>query len=83
MITKKVFTGTKSDAKDKILQIYKNQGYCITNFIYFAMLQKHILEKPNKEYIEAMEKADLILPDGIALKLFLKKNNINISENLN
>ena len=83
MITKKVFTGTKSEAKDKILQIYKNQGYCITNFIYFAMLQKHILEKPNKEYIEAMEKADLILPDGIALKLFLKKNNVNISENLN
>jgi UDP-N-acetyl-D-mannosaminuronic acid transferase (WecB/TagA/CpsF family) len=47
------------------------------------MLNRHILEKPNKEYIEAMKQADFILPDGIALKLFLKKHNIKISENLN
>jgi len=78
-ILKKIFTQTKDEAIKKIL----DKKAKIINFLYFASLQEHIIENKNNEYINALLDSDLILPDWIALKLFLAKNNIKISENLN
>ena len=79
-ILKKIFTWTKDQAVKEILS---NKRHQTINFLYFALLQEHIVEKRNKEYIEALVNSDFILPDWIALKLFLKKYHIKISENLN
>ena len=82
-ILNKIFAWTKQQAFENIISTYQNKWHCIVNFTYFAMFNRHILEKTNEEYIEAMKQANFILPDGIALKLFLQKHNIKISENLN
>ena len=80
----KIFTWNKQQAAEKIIDTYKKKWYCITNFLYFASLNKHILENPNDDYKSALKNSDIILPDGIALKIYLKrKKNITIKENLN
>ena len=83
-ITSKIFTWTKQQAIEKILEIYNKKGYCLVNFLYFASANKHLLENTNMQYLSALQNSDLILPDGIALKLYLQyKHKIIIQENLN
>ncbi len=80
----KIFTWTKKNAVNKILDTYKKRWYLVINFIYFASLNKYILEWNNLEYQKALNNSDIILPDWIALKIYLKyKKNIKIKENLN
>ena len=74
----------KKDCAKKILETYKNIRFGIVNFAYFAVLVKGwILDGKCNEFWKDFLKADLILPDGIALRLRAKKKfNVNL-HNLN
>jgi len=80
----KIFLWTKEEISKQILDFYKKNNYCIVNFIYFANLHKFIIKNTDKKYLQALEKWSFLLPDGIALKIYLdKKNHKKIKENLN
>ncbi len=78
-LAKKIFTWTKEEAFNEI----SKKNYWVINFIYFASLKNLVLDKQNKDYYKALIDWDFLLPDWIALKLFLKKLWKNIKENLN
>ena len=80
----KVFLWTKQEISEQILNFYKKNNFCVVNFIYFANLHKFILDKKDKRYFQAIKNWDFLLPDGIALKIYLKKKyDKKIKENLN
>ncbi len=80
----KIFLWTKQEVSKQILDFYKQNNYCIVNFIYFANLHKFILKQKEKTYLQALKNCNFLLPDGIALKIYLKKKfNKTLQENLN
>jgi UDP-N-acetyl-D-mannosaminuronic acid transferase (WecB/TagA/CpsF family) len=80
----KIFLWTKEEVSIQILNFYKQNSYCIVNFIYFANLHKFILDKKDEKYFQALENWSFLLPDGIALKIYLKsKYKKLLRENLN
>lgn len=80
----KIYLDTKDKLFTDIIDKYKKQWFCIINFIYFASYSKYILEEKDNLYKKALENCDFLLPDGIALKLFLeKKYKKKVKENLN
>ncbi len=80
----KLCTWNKENCTKKILKLYENRGFWIVNFAYFAVLVKGwILEGKCNSFWSDFLKADMILPDWIALKLRAKKKkNVNL-ENMN
>ena len=83
-LTDKIFTWTKEDISKKILNFYKKNNYCIVDFIYFANLSKFILDQEHSNYKNALKNCNFLLPDGIALKIYLKRKfNKSLKENLN
>lgn len=72
----KIYKNNKSHAWKDILSLYKQQGYVVVNYLYFANLVANgILWKGtlNKEYLKALDEGDFLLPDGVALQMYYKK----------
>jgi len=86
-IVNKIYLWKKEELVKKIEEKYKKQSFCIVDFIYYASLSKYIIYDKNNEneaYKKALLNSDFLLPDGIALKLYLKyKYKKNMQENLN
>ncbi len=87
-----IYTHDKDKAKNEILQHYKQHWRGIINFIYFANIKKFLLATPTKtkenntqsvNYANALTEGNFLLPDGIALKLYLKKKIHHTIYNLN
>ncbi len=74
-LSEKIYKYDQNKAIEDILNIYKIKKFTVINFLYFFNLLK-ILEKKHwyKEYYESLISSDFVLPDGIALNLFFKKN---------
>lgn len=75
-ILQKISTKSKSEIiHDMVAQREKKQ-YCIVDFLYFANIVRTKLLKNwrknsfQKQYQKALEEADFLLPDGIALQIF-------------
>ena len=73
-IHKKLFPHSAEVAIDLILKTYREQGFAITHFLYFANAHfGHLYRgKQNSEqeaYFRALLASDVLLPDGIALSL--------------
>lgn len=71
----KVYTKSDEDVIKDILACYDKQLYAIVNFLYFAnAMQFHLFEEAVDEkdvaYKDSLERADFLLPDGIALQLW-------------
>lgn len=80
---KKIFSKDKQNLLDQIIKDYKKNGFLIINFIYFAVFKKNVLDDPNLDYIKALNDCNFLLPDWIALKIYLKKKLWKKVENLN
>lgn len=84
-IVTKIYSNSKNQIVQDILSTYKQKTYLIVNFIYFANLKKFIIDEKtfNKQYFKTLQTCDFLLPDGIALRTFLKsKHNLSV-ENFN
>lgn len=58
----------------RLFSHYKKEKYGIVHYLYFAnIIANNILKNENSEYFHALQNADFLLPDGIALQLFCKK----------
>ena len=73
----KLFTWTREDACEKILQKYSTQGRATVNFLYFSIVTAQKVFEENskktanqKEYKKAIMNADFLLPDWIALQVY-------------
>ncbi len=76
-ILQKLYIWTSENAVNEILKTYKEQWFCIVSFLYFAnLMRRRLLENPTKhkqqQYLIALQDADYILPDGIALQRFYR-----------
>jgi UDP-N-acetyl-D-mannosaminuronic acid transferase (WecB/TagA/CpsF family) len=84
----KLFTGTREAAFDAIFSLYEKKGSALVHFLYFANIVLNGLEKKElsssaQEYANALLNADILLPDGIALRLLAKKRIGRALSNLN
>lgn len=82
-ILNKLYTGTKEDLVEDILETYDEQKFAIVDFLYFANIvaQRVFEESKDKtekqwEYKKILLKGDYLLPDGIALQVFYRLANI-------
>jgi exopolysaccharide biosynthesis WecB/TagA/CpsF family protein len=85
-IFEKLFLSDETNAISEILKSYKEKWYLVVNYLYFANLISNwiIWNKPlNKEFLEALDTWDFLLPDWIALKLYVKKYFNKDLHNLN
>ena len=83
-IIKKVFTWDETEAFQQIIDIYDKKWYAIVNYVYFANLARYwILDWKKCEYKDSLCKSDLLLPDGIALQMYLKSKFKMAVNNLN
>ena len=79
----KIFLWTKKEIIKNILDKYKQQWFCVINFIYYASLSKYV-KSAKDNYYKALLNWEFLLPDGIALKLYLKRKfKKKLKENLN
>ena len=68
------------DAINKILSLWKEKGYVVVNYIYWA---SYPLIGKDERYTSALRLSDFILPDGIGMLLYVKRifkiklNNLN------
>jgi len=74
----KLYLGTREEARDDLLKLYKNQWFVVLSFLYFANVMKSRLleeqtEQWQKNYKYALESSDLLFADGIALQLFYRR----------
>ena len=82
-LIQKIYTKDKKHLVKDILDVYNKKAYLVVNFIYFASFYKYILKLKDISYITSLEKSNFLLPDGIALRMYLdKKYNIK-ADNLN
>lgn len=84
-IIKKIVLSDKKKTAEKIVKRYKEQLFGIINFIYFANLKANNLLKEEKEnkYEKALLESDYILPDWIAMKIYMQKKRWLDIHNLN
>lgn len=88
-ILEKLSLRDKENITKDILAHYRENGYTLVHFLYFAtiILNKLDQEKDVSErksaFIEALEQWDFLLPDGIALGLLYKKHFGKELPNLN
>lgn len=88
-----IFLGNSTQAVEEIFSLAKKQGSCIVSFLYFANCMKaRLFEKPSDDrqvrYKKALQWADILFADGIALQLFYRWSSIGrlhkkTPENLN
>ena len=75
---------SKDNCGSKVLELYHTKGFLTVNFAYFAVLVKwNIIDGACNEFWKYFLSADLILPDGIALRLRAKKKKWMSLENMN
>lgn len=72
-----LYTWTREQVVQDIVQTMKTKGSCVVNFLYFANGAKQRLfewtpEEGQKKYADALLESDFLLADGIALQLFCK-----------
>ncbi len=72
-----LYSGNSEAIIHDIERIYKQNNFCVVSFLYFANAMKyHLLEAPvtslDSEYKNALEDADFLLPDGIALQTWYR-----------
>lgn len=78
-ILQKIYTADAKNSTKDILKIYENKGNCIVHFLYFANIilnnlhKKTIHTSEKQDFSQALVSGDMLLPDGIALKLLYKK----------
>lgn len=77
-LMERLYVWTKEEAVKDILAKYRWSWYCIVSFVYFSdIMRNRLLEKKEteiqKKYEQALQWADFILPDGIALQLFYRR----------
>lgn len=91
-ILQDVFLWSTSQAQYAILDHYKHHGSTVVCFLYFANCMKaRLLEKQReqwqRDYKNALKRADFLLADGIALQLFYRFSSlgkaVTMPENLN
>ena len=82
-IKQKLFSGTKQQAFEDILNAYEKNWYGIINYVYFFSLYQRLIKNFDKTYLNALENWDFLLPDGIALRLVMKKQTWVEYHNLN
>lgn len=75
MVLRRLFVWDSRDACQHIEEHYQRHGHCLVVFLYFAQVMKwRLLESQHtdmqRDYLAAVEAADVLLPDGIALQLF-------------
>ena len=72
-----------TESVESVFRIWKSQGYCIVNYLYWA---SYPLIDSNSLYLRALEQSDIIFPDGIGLYIYAKVilnyklNNLNGTE---
>jgi len=76
-VLSKIYTGSKDAAGPTLLELYKKQGSLIVSFLYFANCMKARLFEEQKierqkTYKKALESADVLFADGIALQWFYR-----------
>ena len=75
-VLEKLYQGDKEQLVQDLLQCYKEQAFCIVNFIYFSNIVAQNLfnaqERSNNQddYRKILLKGDFLLPDGIAVQIF-------------
>lgn len=77
-ILNKLFSWNNASACEKIMETYAQKTYAIIDFLYFANTVFNWLDKDRRtdrqeKYVTSLEKADILLPDGIAIELLYKK----------
>ncbi|MGE4444265.1 MAG: WecB/TagA/CpsF family glycosyltransferase [Candidatus Altimarinota bacterium] len=75
-ILEKIYKNNTKEAFKDIIKKYKEQGFGVVNYLYFANLVSNGIisgKKVNREFLEALGTGDFLLPDGIALQLYYKK----------
>lgn len=82
-IIDKIYTKSKEKLVEDIANNYKNKKYLVVNFIYFATFYKFILKSNDIDYKTALLNWNFLLPDGIALRTYLKKKTNIDAFNLN
>ncbi len=79
-----LFRGTQAQARSRIQDIVHQQWHCIVSFVYFAQAMKfnvyqnshidmdHIItsNKTEQQYLQALQHADIVCIDGIAMQIF-------------
>ncbi len=88
MLFDQIYLYDKDRAFNDIIKFYNNNWYCIINFLYFwNVIWQKILKKNKsyiqKKYLEALKHSDFLLPDWIAVKLFMQKQFCSVVHNLN
>lgn len=76
-ILKKIYVGKKEDAAQFVLDFYVKHQSMIVSFLYFANCMKarlfeHQEEQWQKDYKKALQWADVLFADGIALQWFYR-----------
>lgn len=73
-ILNKIYTFDRNKALKDILDTYNKKWYVFVNYIYFANLVRNwVLDWEKNDYTKSLEFWDFLLPDGIALKMYLKR----------
>lgn len=85
-IFEKLFLSSETKAISEILKSYKEKWYLVVNYLYFANLISNWIiwnKSLNKDFLDSLESWDFLLPDWIALKLYVKKYFNKDLQNLN
>lgn len=85
-IFEKLFVWNSKKAFDEIIKKYIENWFLIVNYLYFANLIWNWIiwnKKLNEKYLKSLENWDFLLPDWIALRLYVKKHYNKVLENLN
>ncbi len=69
-ISKKLFRGTKGQARENIKKTCQTRWLCVVNFLYFAQAMKFKIYEREGEYKTALLKSDILCIDGIAMQIF-------------
>lgn len=85
-IFEKLFVWDSKKAFDEIFKKYIENWFLVVNYLYFANLIWNWIiwnKKLNEKYLKSLENWDFLLPDWIALRLYIKKHYNKVLENLN
>jgi UDP-N-acetyl-D-mannosaminuronic acid transferase (WecB/TagA/CpsF family) len=77
-ILKTLTLSNNNDTAEAITHTYKNKGFCIVHFLYFATivlnkLDIKILPENGNIFTQSLISGDFLLPDGIALQVLYRK----------
>ena len=75
-IFEKIYKSDQKQGLKDIIKKYKEKWFWVVNYLYFANLVSNGIigkKKVNPLFLQALEKGDFLLPDGIALQMYYKK----------